>query len=195
MAGAVAPKAGFLSSLSPRERTLVMALILTFFVMGTLVLFYLRGQTLRETQIAVDAHKMALQQVYTRGAVYKDRLEAKKKREQNIPETEIQFLTLVETAQSAVEGVQVTDQEALREVVLEGNLIKRAFKFKLYSVTLDQAMTFLTKLESEPGRIILTEQLTLRSPSSTEDRINLDVVIATWERQAAPTDEDEEEEE
>ncbi len=195
MAGAVAPKAGFLSSLSPRERTLVMALVLTFFVMGTLVLFYLRSQTLRETDSAVEAHKLALQSVYTRGAVYKDRLESKKKREKNIPSTSVQFLTLVEAAQAGVEGVTVSDQEEVTPQTLDGNLIKRSFKFKLRSVTLEQAMKFLTALESEPGRIILTEQLAVRSPNSSEDRLNLDVVISTWEREAEEELEDEEEEE
>jgi hypothetical protein len=195
MAGAAAPKAGFLSSLSPRERTLVMALVLTFFVMGTLVLFYLRAQTLRETDAAVDAHKLALQAVYTRGSVYKDRLESKKKRERNIPSTSVQFLTLVEAAQAGVEGVTVSDQEEVTPQTLEGNLIKRSFKFKLRSVTLEQAMKFLTALESEPGRIILTEQLAVRSPSSLEDRLNLDVVISTWEREAEEELEEEEEEE
>jgi len=195
MAGAAAPKAGFLASLSPRERTLVMALVLTFFVMGTLVLFYLRGQTLRETEAAIDAHKLALTSVYTQGAVYKDKLEAKEKREKNIPTTGVQFLTLVEAAQAGVEGVTVADQEEVTPQTLEGNLIKRSFKFKLRSVTLEQAMKFLTTLESEPGRIILTEQLSIRSPDSSEDRLNLEVVISTWEREAEEAFDDEEEEE
>lgn len=195
MATAAAPKAGFLARLSPRERTLVMALVLTFFVMGTLVLFYLRAQTLRETDAAIDANKAALQAVYTRGAVYKDRLEAKKKREKNIPSESIQFLTLVEAAQNGIEGLTVSDQEEVAPKTLEGNLIKRSFKFKLRSVTIEQAMKFLTSLESEPGRIILTEQLSIRSPSSSEDRLNLDVVISTWEREAEEELDDEEEEE
>ncbi len=183
MANAAAPKAGFMANLSARERTLVMALILTFFVMGTMVLFYLRSQTLRDTQASIDANRMALQAVYTRGAVYKDRLEAKEKREKNIPTTQVQFLTLVEAAQAGIEGLTVSDQEETAPLALEDGLVKRSFKFKLRSVTLEQAMKFLTTLESEPGRIILTEQLAVRSPSSAEDRLNLDVVIATWERE------------
>ena len=195
MAGAAAPKAGFLSRLSPRERTLVMMLVLTFFVMGTLVLFFMRGQALAETEAAIEEHRLALQAVYTRGAVYKDKLEAKEKREKNIPTTAVQFLTLVEAAQATVEGVTVSDQEEVTPQTLEGNLIKRSFKFKLRSVTLEQAMKFLTKLESEPGRIILTEQLSVRSPSSSEDRLNLDVVISTWEREAEDELDEEEDEE
>lgn len=188
-------KTGFLSRLSPRERTLVLALVLTFFVMGTLVLFYLRSQALRTTEDAIEAHRDALQAVYTRGTVYKDRLAAKEKREQNIPTTAVQFLTLVEAAQSTVDGVSVSDQEEVAPQELEGNLTKRGFKFKLRSVTLDQALKFLTKLETEPGRMILTEQLSVRSPSALEDRLNLDVVIATWERKANPTPADGEDEE
>ncbi len=195
MSSTPTPKAGFMSRLSPRERTLVMALVLTFFVMGTLVLFFLRSQTLRETENEIDAHRLALQSVYTRGAVYKERLDSKEKREKNIPTTPIQFLTLVEAAQASVEGVAVSDQEEVTPQALEGNLVKRSFKFKLRSVSLEQSMKFLSSLESEPGRIILTEQLTVRSPSSVEDRLNLDVVIATWERQGGDDDAEEDEEE
>lgn len=192
---AAAPKGGFFARLSGRERALVLILIMTFFVMGTLVLFYLRSQTLRETQVDIDAHRAALQAVYTRGAVYKERLESKEKREKNIPATPIQFLTLVETAQAGIEGLTVSDQEEVTPLPLEGNLEKRSFKFKLRSVTLEQAMSFLSSLESEPGRIILTEQLAIRSPSSMEDRLNLDVVISTWERQEEPENDEEDEEE
>ena len=192
---AAAPKGGFFARLSARERALVLILIMTFFVMGTLVLFYLRAQTLRETQVEIDAHRAALQAVYTRGAVYKERLESKEKREKNIPTTAIQFLTLVETAQAGIEGLTVSDQEEVTPLPLEGNLEKRSFKFKLRSVTLEQSMSFLSSLESEPGRIILTEQLAIRSPSSMEDRLNLDVVISTWERREEPEDDEEDEEE
>ena len=78
---------------------------------------------------------------------------------------------------------------------LGDGLVKRTFKFKLRSVTLEDALKFLTDIESRPGRIILTEQLLVRSPSATEDRLNIDVQIATWERRAVEEAVEEEAEE
>ena len=190
---AAAPPTGFWSRLTPRERTLIMALILTVFVMGTILLFYLRIGTLRESRNEIDAYKLALEAVYTRGAVYEERLNAKKKRESNIATDEIQFLTLVEEAQAKIEGLTVSDQEEESPDDLGDGLIKRSFKFRLRSVTLEDAIKFLTDIESQPQRIILTEQLLIRSPSSTEDRLNVDVTIATWERRDALADLEDEE--
>ncbi len=180
-----APPTGFWSRLTPRERSLIMALVLTFFVMGTLLLFYLRSNTLRDARNEIDGYRLALEAVYTRGAVYEERLQAKKKRESNIATDEIEFLTLVEEAQAKVEGLTVSEGEEGTPMDLGDGLVKRTFKFKLRSVTLEDALKFLTDIESRPGRIILTEQLLIRSPSATEDRLNIDVQIATWERRVA----------
>jgi hypothetical protein len=164
--------------------------------MGTVLLFFLRIGTLRDARNEIDAYKLALQSVYTRGSVYEERLLAKKKRESNIATDEIQFLTLVEEAQAKIEGLTLSDQEEEPPDDLGNGLIKRTFKFRLRSVSLEDAIKFLTDIESQPRRIILTEQLIIRSPSATEDRLNLDVTIATWERRDALADlEDEEGEE
>jgi hypothetical protein len=179
-----APATGFWSRLTPRERSLIMALVLTFFVMGTLLLFYLRRNTLRESSNEIDEYRLALESVYTRGAVYEERLKDKKKRESNIATDEIEFLTLAEEAQAKIEGLSVSEGEEGTPMDLGEGLVKRTFKFKLRSVSLEDALKFLTDIESRPGRIILTEQLLVRSPSATEDRLNLDVQIATWERRA-----------
>ena len=41
---------GFMERLTPRERTYILVLVLVFFVMGTLVLLYMRGGALRKTE-------------------------------------------------------------------------------------------------------------------------------------------------
>src|SRR5688572_14064272 len=190
-----APPTGFWSRLTPRERSLIMALVLTFVVMGTLLLFYQRSNTLRESNSEIDEYRLALESVYTRGAVYDERLQAKKKRESNIATDEIEFQTLAEEAQAKIEGLSVSEGEEGTPMDLGDGLVKRTFKFKLRSVTLEDALKFLTDIESRPGRIILTEQLLVRSPSATEDRLNIDVQIATWERRAVEEAVEEEAEE
>jgi len=173
---------GFMERLTPRERTYIMVLILVFFLMGTLVLLYLRDKALRDIERDITTTRQALDTVHTRGAVYKQRLEEKKEREAKISDQELLFSTLVEEAATVAETVQVSNSEEIPALELEGGLIKRSFKFQLRSVTLEDLVKFLTKVESKPGHIVVTEGLLIRSPSNAEDRLNVDVTLATWER-------------
>lgn len=178
----MARNGGFMDRLTPRERTYVMVLVLVFFVMGTLVLLYLRDKALRDIERDVTTTRQALDTVHTRGAVYKQRLEEKKEREAKISDQELLFSTLVEEAAAVAESVQVSNSEEIPALDLGGGLIKRSFKFQLRSVTLEDLVKFLTKVESKQGHIVVTEGLLVRSPSDAEDRLNVDVTIATWER-------------
>lgn len=178
----MAQNGGFMDRLTPRERTYVMVLVLVFFLMGTLVLLYLRDQALRDIEREITATRQALDTVHTRGAVYKQRLEEKKEREAKISDKALLFSTLVEEAATVAETVQVSNEEEVPALELGENLLKRSFKFQLRSVTLEDLVKFLTKVESKPGHIVMTEGLLIRSPSNAEDRLNVDVVIATWER-------------
>lgn len=180
----MAQSGGFMDRLTPRERTYVMVLVLVFFLMGTLVLLYLRDQALRDIERDITATRQALDTVHTRGAVYKQRLEEKKEREAKISDKALLFSTLVEEAATVAETVQVSNEEEVPALELGANLLKRSFKFQLRSVTLEDLIKFLTKVESKPGHIVMTEGLLIRSPSNAEDRLNVDVVIATWERRA-----------
>lgn len=188
----MAHSSGFMDRLTPRERTYVMALVLVFFLMGTLVLLYLRDKTLRGIEREITVTRQAIDTVHTRGAVYKQQLEDKKEREAKISDQALLFSTLVEEAGAVAETVQVSNEEEIPALELGPALIKRSFKFQLKSVTLEDLVKFLTKVESKPGHIVVTEGLLIRSPSNAEDRLNVDVVLATWERRgeasAAPSE-------
>ena len=70
-------------------------------------------------------------------------------------------------------------------MALGDGLLKRTYKFGLANISLENLMKFLKKVETEPGKIILTEQLRIRSHDRTQDRLQVDVVLATWERPSA----------
>lgn len=172
----------FWSRLSPRERVLILALVLTAFVMGTLLLVYMRGISLQETRAEIDNYRDAISKVHTRGAVYEERLAAKRMREADIATKPILFSTLLENAQRGMENFNVSDQEELPTIELGDGLVKRSFEFKLRGVKFADAVTFLTAIESQSQRILLTEQLKIRSLSPADDSLNFDVTISTWER-------------
>jgi hypothetical protein len=185
----------FWERLTPRERTMVLSLVLVFFVMGTIVLLFLRGNSLRQTRSEITEIRRALDQVYTRGAVYQERLAAKRARESKISSNRVLFATLLEEAQAGVENVTVSNEEELPIVELGDGLVKRTFKFDLRSVTLEDLTKFLSSIEGKRGHIILTEQLLIRSPSANENRLNVDVTLATWERRGVAEEEDDDEDE
>ena len=189
------PLSGFWSRLTPRERTYILALVLTFFVMGTATLFYLRSGALREIENETEAYRVALDKVHTRGAVYEERLKAKEQRESKIATDKLAFASLLEESQSGLEGVTPSDQEEQPVVELGDGLVKRTFEFRLRNVSLGNMGKFLVAIESKPKRVILTEELAIRSPSAAEDRLNVDVKLATWERQEAEEEETDEDEE
>ncbi|MEX1363777.1 MAG: hypothetical protein AB1Z98_11660 [Nannocystaceae bacterium] len=182
------PMSGFWSRLTPRERTYILVLVLVFFMMGTLTLLYLRDKTLRESERDIADLRGALQTVYTKGAVYKERLAQKKERESKISDQELFFSSLLEEASTVAENVQANNLEELDPRDLGGGLKKRSYKFNLRSVTLEDLVKYLTKVESKPGHIVVTESLSVRSQSNAEDRLNVDVTISTWERRPEPAE-------
>lgn len=179
---------GFWARLTPRERTYLLVLVLVFFVMGTLVLFYLRGNALRAGNEEVLKIRMAIDAVHTRGAVYTAKLEAKKQRERAISTECVQFASLLDEARGVVEAISIANEEEDPPVDLGSGLTKCSYKFDVRNTTLEDLTKLLAFLESKPGQIIVTEGLRVRSPSYAEDRLNADVVLVTFRREGGPAD-------
>jgi hypothetical protein len=187
---AAAGGAGFWAGLSPRERVYILVLVIVFFVMGTLVLLYFRGNALRETEKEIEKYRFALDDVHTRGAVYKAKIEQKKAREAAISTECAQFASLLDEARLAVEGFSPTNEEEQASLEIGGGLTKCAYKFDAKDITLENLTKLLTFLESRPGQYISTENLVVRSLSNAEDRLNADITLVTFKREggAAPGD-------
>jgi len=172
---------GFLTRMTQRERVYVLALVLVFFFMSSLLLWYFRSGAVDSATREVTAIRAALDQVHTRGAVYTARLAKKKEREATLASEALLFGTLVEEASQAIEGVVPTNEEELPALELGDGLVKRSYKFSLRGITLEALTKFIVKVESKVGHVILTENLKITS-SSGEDRLNAELTIATWER-------------
>ncbi len=173
--------AGAWSRLTARERMLVLVLGLVFISMASIVLFVLRSTRLDHRRDEITEIKQALDQLHTKGMVYRERLKRKQQRESTIATEPLLFSTLLEEA-SMLSEVQIPRQEEMPSTDLGVGLYRRSIEFELRNVTLDQLLKFLTAVESKPGHIIFTQKLELRSPSPTEDRLNVELEVATWER-------------
>jgi len=193
---ATVPGGGFWAGLTPRERVSILVLIVVFFVMGSIVLLYFRGKSLGATEQEIDKYRAALDDLNTRGAVYKAKIEQKKAREGSISTECAQFASLLDEARLAVEGFNPTNEEEQPSLEMGSGLTKCSYKFDAKEVTLEQLTKLLTFFEGKPGQYISTENLVVRSLSGAEDRLNADITLVTFRREgaAAPTDEPVEEE-
>lgn len=171
----------FWERLQPRERVLVMTLVGVFFLMFTGVMMFLRYKKLSAIDAEIADLRQGLDLSRTFGASYQEKLADKAIEEQKISSDALLFSTLIEQAAQVAE-VKVSNQTEKPPVSLAVGLQKRTYEFDLRSVTLTQLTKFLSTVEGKEGHVILTEDLTIRSPSASEDRLNVDVIVATYER-------------
>lgn len=173
----------FWERLQPRERVLVMALVGVFFVMATGVMMFLRHKQLTAIDTEIADMREGLDMTRSYGPAYQEKLNTKDNHNDHISTTPLLFSTLVEEAQTIAE-VKANNQDGKPAEEIEPGLHKRTYEFDMRGVTLAQLTKFLSTVESKEGNVVLTEGLTVRSPSGSEDRLNVDVVLATWERVA-----------
>lgn len=173
----------FWEKLQPRERVLVMALLGVLIVMGTGVMLFLRYQKMTELEEEVADIREGLDLVRTFGGAYQERLADKSDQDTEIGAEPLLFSTLIEEAQSIVD-IQAANQSEKPPIEIAPGLQKRTYQFDLRSVTLAQLTQFLSVIEGKEGHVVITEGMTIRSPSSSEDRLNVDVTLATYERVA-----------
>jgi hypothetical protein len=171
----------FWDKLQPRERVLVMILVGVFFLMFTAVLLFLRYKKLSAIDDEIADLRAGLDLVRTAGASYQDDLAEKAQEDQKISAEPLLFSTLIEQAAEVAE-VKVSNQTEKPPVKVGPTLQKRTYEFDLRSVTLAQLTKFLSTVEGKEGHVVLTQALTIRSPSASEDRLNVDVILATYER-------------
>jgi len=177
----------FWERLQPRERLLVMALVGVFFLMSIAVMMFLRWKKLGTIDDEIVDLRAGLDLTRTMGPSFKDRLD--KPKDNKIPTEKLLFATLVEEAQTVAE-VTASNQEEKPAIEVAAGIQKRTYEFDLRNVTLDQLTKFLATVEGQEDRVVLTESLTIRSPSSNEDRLNVNVTLATWERRGSGEEEE-----
>lgn len=173
----------FWDRLQPRERVLVMALVGVAFLMFTAVLMFMRWKKLSAIDDEIADMRAGLDMTRTFGPVYKEKLASKAQEDQKVSAEPLLFSTLIEQAAEVAE-VKVSNQTEKPPVNVAPGLQKRTYEFDLRSVSLAQLTKFLSTVESKEGHVVITQGLTIRSPSGSEDRLNVDVVLATYERVA-----------
>jgi hypothetical protein len=179
----------FWERLQPRERVLVMALVGVAFLMFTMVLMFMRYKKLTVIDEEIADMRDALDLTRTFGPSYAEKLSSKEQETDKMSAEPLLFSTLIEQAAEVAE-VKVSNQTEKPPVEVAPGLQKRTYEFDLRSVTLAQLTKFLSTVESKEGHVVQTHALTIRSPSGSEDRLNVDVILATYERVGEPVGEE-----
>ena len=182
---------GFINRLQPRERALLGVLLIVLFAIAISALFMMRSTSLAEKQEAIDALRTGLDLVHTRGTVYDLKKKEKAAREARIANIQpIIFSALLEEASRSLVTGTLRGEEEKPSIELGEGLVKRVYGLEVRSVGLEELLTFLTKVEQQPGNILIVERLAIKSLSPLEDRLNVEVELATWEllKQAPPPD-------
>lgn len=179
---------GFIARLSQRERVLLGMLLLVFFIISVSVLFMMRSTAMAEKQASIDELRRGLDLVYTRGTVYDLKKKEKAAREARIASIQpLIYSSLLEEAQKSLTNGTVRGEEEKPSIeVVPGVLTKRLYGFEVKGVALEELLNFLTKLEQDPGHFLIVERLAIKSPSALEDRLNVEVELATWEMLKQP---------
>jgi hypothetical protein len=160
---------------------LVLAFVVMAFATVLALLFFFRGLKLNELEDGVTDLREGIELAYSQGGVYQRKAAQKQQRESRITSESLLLTTAVEDAAQQV-GISARNQQLLAPVDLKDGLRKSEVEFDLRGVTLQQLVDFIAKLETNPKHVVVTENLLVRSPSSTEDRLNVDLTLATWER-------------
>ena len=146
------------------------------------------GIAMAEKQKSIDELRRGLDLVYTRGTVYDLKKKEKAAREARIASIQpLIYSSLLEEAQKSLTNGTVRGEEEKPSVeVVPGVLTKRLYGFEVKGVALEELLNFLTKLEQDPGHFLIVERLAIKSPSALEDRLNVEVELATWEMLKQP---------
>jgi len=185
--GGAPQRVSFMARLQPRERTLVAALVITFFVMSIVVLSVLRGSRIETIAAEIEALEDSLERVNLTAPTYKDRVAAKAKKDARISDKPLVFSTVIEQAEAKAE-VSTANQETLPPQEVAPGLQQSLVRFQMRDVRMDQLAKFLAAVEAgSDEHVISTQSLLVRSPSGLEDRLNVDVELVTYQR-VTPTE-------
>ena len=149
--------------------------------MGGAMLLQMRGARFDASREAVDEMRRSLDVVYRQGAIYEELRRQKESRESKISDQRLEFTILVEKASKALENGNLSDEVEKPDLPLGGGLQKRLYSFDVKDVTLEVLLKFLEELENQRDHIVHTDRLRIASPSEVEDRLNVEVDLATWQ--------------
>ncbi len=174
--------------LTPRERTMVSALGLTFLVTVTLMVTFLvsdaiagreeRNQAMRQALRDLDTHR----ETYLKAKAKADLLEGK------LSKSGTQLQGYLEAAAKET-GVQIPDSSEKPPLPAGKSFIERSVDLRLTKVTLDALAKFMKKVETGTSLVAVTS-LNIRTRDDKHVELDVEMSVSTYERAVEKKDKD-----
>jgi hypothetical protein len=171
--------------LSQRERTMVMALGISFVVMLTLIVGFLITDGLSSIAQRNDDMRQALKDIDTQRDNYLNARSKSRQLETRLGSTPVQLGGYLEQAAKEA-GVQIPESNDRAPAPAGKQYIERAVDLRLQHVKLDELATFLKKIETGPNLVIVTA-LSIHTRDDKHQELDVEMTVSTYER-AQPKD-------
>jgi len=173
--------------LSQRERTLVAAFVVTFFVMLTLIVGFLIVDGLASLEQNNADMRQALSDIDTKRDAY---LKAKAKLaqvESRLAPGQMQLGSYLEAAAKEA-GVEIPESKENRPTTA-GSFLERSTDLHLTKVKVEALSNFLRRIETGAQLVVVT-QLTIRTRDDKHQELDVDLTVSSWEKAVEKKDKD-----
>jgi hypothetical protein len=169
--------------LSQRERTMVGALGVTFVLMVTLIVGFLISDGLSTMDERNRAMREALHQLDKQRDTYLRNRAKSAQLEVRLGQTPVQLGGYLETA-SKEAGFTIPETTDRPPVAVNKFFNERAVDLQIRDITIDQLTRFLKAVETGRNLVVVTK-LNVRTRDDKHQKLDVELTVATYERQTA----------
>ncbi|HXU72397.1 MAG TPA: type II secretion system protein GspM [Polyangia bacterium] len=167
--------------LSQRERTMVGAMGITFVIMVTLIVGFLITDGLSSMEERNTDMRQALRDLDTQRDSYL-RLKAKASQmETRLGGQPVQMQRYLEEAAKEA-GVEIPESTPRPPAAAGKKFVQQTVDLRLHAVTLEQLTKFMKAIETGKS-LVVTTSLDVRTRDDKHEQFDVEMSVATWERE------------
>lgn len=168
--------------LSQRERTMVLALGVSFVVMLTLIVGFLVTDGISSIEERNADIRQALRDLETQRDTYLKSRSKAAQLETRLGHGSAQLGGFLEQA-AKDSGIQIPEQNERPPAPAGKQWTEKAIDLRLQKVKLDELATFLKKIETGPNLVVVTA-LSIRTRDDKHEELDVEMTVATYDRAA-----------
>ena len=170
----------FLDGLAPRERALLMTLVITVLGLGMLggaVYLYDRIDTLEEQ---TDAMQRALRDIAKKRGPYLQARARAQELDRRIGTTPLQLSGFLEGL-AKENSIEIRETNPRTPEPMGKKYMQQSVDLRISKVGLESLLKFMHKIETYPSNLVLVTQLNVRSRDDKHQEFEVDMTVATFE--------------
>ncbi|HMY57721.1 MAG TPA: hypothetical protein PKL17_06000 [Pseudomonadota bacterium] len=170
----------FLDGLAPRERALLMTLVITVLGLGMLggaVYLYDRIDTLEEQ---TDAMQRALRDIAKKRGPYLQARARAQELDRRIGTTPLQLSGFLEGL-AKENSIEIRETNPRTPEPMGKKYMQQSVDLRISKVGLESLLKFMHKIETYPSNLVLVTQLNVRSRDDKHQEFEVDMTVSTYE--------------